>query len=264
MNEAVTFEPVHFAEGRFRYAYMGTWLKPPSKRGKKCVVKEKKDSYCWKSTDWDTTMKIQKKAVELAASFTSLLQFTWQITFTDTVIHQVLLNQDPHSHPKLGEYVVVEDYIPGTFKKWCNNYGYISAEAESVAIAMPAFMHWSWVHSGGELMIADLQGVCSGNHYTLTDPVILSSNREYGVTDMGIEGMAMFFMHHKCNALCQRYRKPTIFDFMGKIPQHMLSACLQMLQQVGGTTSYLHELQFSPHVRTIVAQTMREIATRPY
>ena len=63
--EAVTFKGVSFAEGRFRTAYMGTWTAPPSKSGKKCVVKEEKDSYTWKSTDWDTTVKIQKKAIEL-------------------------------------------------------------------------------------------------------------------------------------------------------------------------------------------------------
>ena len=168
----------------------------------------------------------------------------------------------PYSHPKLNEYVIVEDYIPGTFKKWCNNYGFISAESVSIALAMPAFMHWSWLQSGGQLMVADLQGVRTDKGYVLTDPVILSSSNQYGVTDMGVEGMAMFFMHHRCNALCRDLPRPTIADFREKIPQSMLSACQQMLQQVGGTTSYLHELQFTPHIRAVVAQTMKEIATR--
>ena len=37
----------------------------------------------------------------------------------------------------------MEDYIPGDFIKWCSNYGYISPKSA----LMPAFMHWSWVHS---------------------------------------------------------------------------------------------------------------------
>ena len=48
----------------------------------------------------------------------------------------------------------------------CNNYGFISDEAKTKAITMPAFMHWSWVHTGGEMMVANLQGVRGDDGYT--------------------------------------------------------------------------------------------------
>ena len=35
----VEWEDERFAEGRFRYAIKGTWLRPREKEGQKCVVK---------------------------------------------------------------------------------------------------------------------------------------------------------------------------------------------------------------------------------
>jgi len=53
----VEWEGERFAEGRFRYAIKGTWLRPRSKEGQKYVVKHSKASYTWNKTDWDTTVK---------------------------------------------------------------------------------------------------------------------------------------------------------------------------------------------------------------
>ena len=37
----------------------------------------------------------------------------------------------------------------------------------------------------------------------LSDPVILSRNRDYGVTDLGPEGISSFFSQHECNNYCR-------------------------------------------------------------
>ena len=256
-----TFESQKFAEGRFRNAYEGTWLNPPERKGQKCVVKEKKDTYTWNPTDWDTSVKIHKKAQELAGSFNVSLKPSHQISFTEVDVLQVV-ESDSLSGPRLNEYVLVEDFIPGNFKKWCNNYGFISEEAKTTAITMPAFMHWSWVHTGGEMMVADLQGVRGGDGYTLTDPVILSTTGTYGATDMGVEGMAMFFMHHDCNDICNGLSKPSYHDFITRIPQHYRESCKQLLQKVMSSTTYTFELQFPPPIRAAVIETFREIARR--
>ena len=210
-----TFESQKFAEGRFRNAYEGTWLNPPERKGQKCVVKEKKDTYTWNPTDWDTSVKIHKKAQELAGSFNVSLKPSHQISFTEVDVLQVV-EIDSLSGPRLNEYVLLEDFIPGNFKKWCNNYGFISDEAKTTAIMMPAFMHWSWIYTGGEMMVADLQGIRGGDGYTLTDPVILSITGTYGATDMGVEGMAMFFMHHECNGICSGLSKLSYHNKKGK------------------------------------------------
>ena len=259
-----TFESEKFAEGRFRNAYMGTWTSPPSKAGKKCVVKEKKDEYTWEAADWDMALKTQAKAQQLATAFNSANKTNYPISFAD-ISRQIVITQEAGSSgPQKDEYVIVEDYISGEFKKWCNNYGFISAEAETTCVSMPAFMHWSWLHTGGKVMVSDLQGVRQdypSKQYRLTDAAILSSTREYGPTDMGIEGMAMFFLHHKCNAICQGLSRPTIQNLRGKIPDHVLQNCVQLLQQVLSATTYQHELKFPPRVRQIVTQTFQSIAT---
>ena len=262
MSKTATFVPEKFAEGRFRNAYMGTWTSPPSKAGKKCVVKEKKDEYTWEAADWDMALKTQAKAYQLASCFTNHINPNYPISFAEVERYTVTCG-DNDSGPQVGEYVIVEEFISGTFTKWCNNYGYISPEAEKTDKLMPAFMHWSWLHTGGKVMVSDLQGVRQDypQQYKLTDAAILSSTREYGPTDMGIEGMAMFFLHHKCNAICQGLSRPTIQNLRGKIPDHVLQNCVQLLQQVLSATTYQHELKFPPRVRQIVTQTFQSIAT---
>ena len=261
---SVDFEEHCFAQGRFRYAYKGTWIEPQDKKGQKCVVKKKKTHIAWKLTDWDTSLEIREKAQELADNFNFSLEppFNYSlVSFAALYVHQVV-EKDSSSGPKLYEHVLVEDFIPGNYKKWCNNYGFISEEAKTTAIMMPAFMHWSWVHTGGEMMVADLQGVREDDGYTLTDPVILSSTGTYGATDTGVEGMTMFFMHHKCNEICSGLSKPSYHDVITKIPQPYRASCEQLLQQVMSSTTYTFELKFPSHIRDAVLQTFREIACR--
>ena len=134
---SATFESKSFAQGRFRRAYMGTYTAPWEKAGQKCVVKELKESYTWKSTDWDSTVEVHREAQKLAEGFNQYSNTNYPITFTNIGVWQVT-SQSENATPKLNEYVIVEDYIPGDFKKWCNNYGYISDEV-SFAKSMPAF-----------------------------------------------------------------------------------------------------------------------------
>lgn len=96
----------------------------------------------------------------------------------------------------------VEDYLPGRFTKFLNNDG---NENNNVTANFPAaFAHWTWVKSGGELMISDIQGVRTSSGYILTDPCVHSTRDPdgYGISDLGMVGIEEFFMRHKCNDLC--------------------------------------------------------------
>jgi hypothetical protein len=69
-------------------------------------------------------------------------------------------------------------------------------------------------------VLCDLQGGSRTNKQlagiVITDPVILSKNREYGLTDLGPEGISTFFARHKCNKYCRaHWRLP------GNVQQHL-------------------------------------------
>lgn len=250
-----TFNPTSFAEGRFRRAYKGTWTAPLWDEGRSCVVKECKASYTWKATDWDETVKITEKAKELANEFNTQVRTNRPITYTNVHVMKVVEKFDDKP-PKLNEYVTCEDYIEGEFNKWCNNYGYIGSGSTS----LPAFMHWSWWYTDSELMVADLQGVRKDRSYLLTDPVIMSLSGNYGATDTSVEGMAMFFMNHQCNSLCNNLSKPSLHHFKGVIPDQYLRAATALLAQVQSSTTYRVEMKFPLEIRARVAARFREIA----
>ena len=234
-----TFEQTPFAEGRFRLAYKGEW-KTPEKKGKPCVIKRMKSGAVITPNSWDCTLKIYDRAKTLAQ------QFNYPVRFTDIGRYTVA-----RSSPT--EYVVAEDYLEGTFTKWCNNYGYISPKAKSEHITMPAFVHWSWLHTKGQEMICDLQGVHDKNGYHLTDPVILSLNNSYGETDTGIEGMVKFFMNHECNCICNGWNRPRWESFIGMIPRGTLAA-------FNSATAYAFECKFPPEIKCTVTSVFLQTA----
>ena len=165
---------------------------------------------------------------------------------------------------RLNEYTVAEDYLEGNFIKWCNNYGYVTKEARGVDYILPAFMHWSWIHSKGQEMIGDIQGVKKpGGGYKLTDPAIMSVTNQYGATDTGAEGMAMFFITHKCTVACSGLPKPTLAHFTDTIPEEMIQSALELQLFSGGGTTYTHELVFTDDVRKTIIAAFTAIATQP-
>eukprot|EP01012_Entosiphon_sulcatum_P049048 TRINITY_DN67640_c0_g1_i1.p1 TRINITY_DN67640_c0_g1~~TRINITY_DN67640_c0_g1_i1.p1 ORF type:complete len:302 (+),score=22.04 TRINITY_DN67640_c0_g1_i1:28-933(+) len=99
-----------------------------------------------------------------------------------------------------------EPYLPGEYKKHTNNFGYISPESRATP---QAFSHFSWVNSGGRLLVSDIQGVedysSTSASYKYTDPQIHSAGpgSRYGKGDMGTEGILKFFETHQCTAVCQ-------------------------------------------------------------
>lgn len=252
----ITFASEPFAEGRFRYAYKGTWTETSSKPGQKCVVKKFKDSYTWESSGWDVTLRMYSRAKELANTFGN------NIEYTDC--DRAIVNYCPEPVQRgvrLNEYVVHEDYLEGNFIKWCNNYGYVSQEARGADYILTSFMHWTWACSKGQEMVGDIQGVKKpGGGYKLTDPAVMSTTGQYGVTDTGVEGMAMFFLIHKCSQYCSSLPKPTLAHFVGKIPDHLLQGALEFQNLSRRGTTYTHELKFTDDVKQELVSAFLTIA----
>ena len=258
----IRFESTPFAEGRFRLAYRGVYELPLEKFGQKCVVKRKKDTYVWSPNGWNLSVLIQRTAQTLARDFNLYYQTRNRLYNTPKPCSITFASIDKikiTSGQFVNEYAISEDYLDGIYKKWVGNNGFISPESK----ALPAFAHWSWVHTGGEKMVADLQGVRQPdlNSYCLTDPVILSVGHQYGCTDLGIEGMAMFFLNHSCNEFCNFLPRPTLDSVTRAVPQLQKDSVKLLLQQLQDHTRYSHEQKFSPEIRAALIPVFKRIAT---
>ena len=98
----------------------------------------------------------------------------------DYGIQKVTSTPDNTTRPKLNEYLLVEDYLEGEFEKYISNTGHVNPICCMDYMLMPAFTHWSWVYTQGQLMITDLQGVRYDDKYVLTDPCVLSMDKRFG------------------------------------------------------------------------------------
>ncbi|KAJ9523312.1 hypothetical protein QJQ45_005270 [Haematococcus lacustris] len=79
--------------------------------------------------------------------------------------------------------------------------GVASAAAATFELAQ-AFSHWSWVHSSGQYLVCDIQGV--GGRWT--DVQVNSRARVFGQADMGSQGITKFFESHRCHQACRSLR----------------------------------------------------------
>ena len=284
---SIAFEPQPFAEGRFRTAHRGVYVSPLEKVGHKCVVKRKKSGFTWDPNGWDICIQIQEEAQLLAQGYVRYCQSqtivrraqplsvvginlpvvpflgqqppsAYKITFTK--IDTCTVSHGPYQIP---EYVIVEDYLSGSYRKWVNNLGGISSDSD----VLPAFSHWSWVYTKGEKMIADLQGIHRDDicTYILTDPAILtaSGGGVMGGADTGIVGMTMFFINHRCNQLCRDLPKPTWETIMQSIPNIQLQINpmqLLLMQLVNRNTVFVHELdKLDPGIKAALIHLFKQI-----
>lgn len=84
-----------------------------------------------------------------------------------------------------------------------SNSGWVNASNDPWTRCMAALSHFSYEVSDGQFIVCDLQGGYNSAGFVLTDPVINSVGRKFGVTDLGISGITSFFAHHKCNEFCR-------------------------------------------------------------
>ncbi|GMH34716.1 hypothetical protein BSKO_02577 [Bryopsis sp. KO-2023] len=86
-------------------------------------------------------------------------------------------------HPRAGERCLVEPFIKN-YQKLNSNSSWCDCSSPWARL-MQALSHYSYHISKGELLLCDLQGGCYQSGVVLTDPVIMSHDRRYGVTDLG-------------------------------------------------------------------------------
>lgn len=95
--------------------------------------------------------------------------------------------------------------MDGCFLKYNSNNGYVDHSLPHHEI-VNAFLHFTYASSGGQLLVADCQGVRHQKGVVLTDPQVLSEagGGTYGPGDLGPRGLRACMASHRCGKLCRQ------------------------------------------------------------
>lgn len=198
-----------FARGGTRYAFKGivNWEYDDYQPGDQIVVKKFTEKHTMLVTDWNSQVKIEQKACELAEAWN-------RKKYVDKIFEVVKSKsakclRKGNSSINLDEFVRIEPWLGEHFQKWNSNNGW-SLES-SWASSIQAFCHWTYHHTEGELLFCDAQGIKDFRRYKITDPCIVSRTKnKYGDTDGGVLCQQAWFGRHRCNQFCKpEWKKPT-------------------------------------------------------
>jgi hypothetical protein len=190
-----------FAEGGFRWVARGTYTQG-ARTGEACVCKWFKNGQVFESTFFDLDIKAMNKALDLIREWNSKRYIGAVIKIN---IPQVWTFAEGSS--RAGTKILQEPFIEH-YQKFNSNTGWADNDTPWPRV-MQALSHFTYHVSGGQFVLCDLQGGLYTNGVCLTDPVILSRNKQYGVTDLGPKGISSFFSNHTCNEYCKsNWSKP--------------------------------------------------------
>ncbi|KAJ8605809.1 hypothetical protein CTAYLR_000553 [Chrysophaeum taylorii] len=180
-----------FASGTFRDVYEGRYTSG-DRRGERCVCKVLKRGPVFDEIYFRDDIRAVDVAIKIAAMFDR---------------KKIRVNKPSVWRCESGQRELVEPWIHN-YEKFNSNTGWNSTVTSSWHLKMQALSHFSFHASGGELLLCDLQGGIYKHGVVLTDPVVMSRSRSFGLTDLGPDGIRAFFDHHVCNCYCRHWLKP--------------------------------------------------------
>lgn len=187
-----------FSQGAFRWVAKGRYT-VGQRAGEEAVCKWFKSGGVYEESFFNLDIKSVDKAEEI-------LQKWNDAQFIDRHVYlnrpEVWTFADDES-VWAGRKALVEPFI-ANYQKFNSNTGWQDS-GFAWGEAMQALSHFSYGATGGKMVLCDLQGGVYEDGVVLTDPVILSRDRSYGVTDLGEEGISTFFSRHKCNSFCRSH-----------------------------------------------------------
>jgi len=193
-----------FAQGQFRWVASGKYSDGSSMDGKKGVSKWFKTGATFESTYFDLDIEAVDQAIKLVAEFNKEEIVRGIIRVNRPAVWRFMDNCGP---AWAGKKYLQEPYIHN-YQRFNSNTGWSNTKVRWGDI-MQALSHFSYDNTGGKAVLVDLQGGVYPNGAILTDPVILSADRSYGVTDLGPRGISSFFAAHTCTDFCRRsWSKP--------------------------------------------------------
>ncbi|RCI15172.1 hypothetical protein L249_6881 [Ophiocordyceps polyrhachis-furcata BCC 54312] len=186
-----------FAQGAFRWVAEGEYTSGP-RRGEACVAKWFKTGAVFSQDYFTLDIKATDKALEIVNVFNQMRLVNKTVKIN---VPEVWTFDDQCSDDWAGRKCLQEPFIHN-YQKFNSNSGWTD-DSEAWGEVMQALSHFSYHLSGGNYVLCDLQGGIYRHKVVLSDPVILSRNREYGVTDLGSDGISSFFSQHNCNDFCR-------------------------------------------------------------
>ncbi|KAK0646916.1 kinase-like domain-containing protein [Cercophora newfieldiana] len=211
------------------------------RKGQRCVVKWFKAGSIFEQDYFSLDTKAIYKALKIVNLFNQLNISSKPITVNVPGVWIFDIKHDSGEGSE-GRLATIEPFIEDC-RKFNSNSGW--SETTEWAKVMQALSHFSFHITGGTHVICDLQGGIYKNAVILSNPVILSRTREYGVTDLGMHGISSFFAHHKCSNYCQQ----EWYVPVGPIPYFELRSGTTMLQY----TPTIHTPIISRHVSQLQA-----------
>lgn len=186
-----------FAQGAFRWVAKGTYTSGP-RHGQACVVKWFKSGAVFEEDYFTLDIKAADKALEIVNKFNELNIVNKTVKFN---VPAVWTFNNNCREGWAGQRLLCEPFIRN-YQKFNSNTGWTD-DSMAWGEVMQALSHFSYHISGGQFVLCDLQGGIYQHNVILSDPVILSRNQDYGVTDLGPPGISSFFSSHRCNNFCR-------------------------------------------------------------
>ncbi|KAI1464367.1 kinase-like protein [Daldinia caldariorum] len=185
-----------FSNGSYRWVALATYTSGP-REGQSFVVKWFKARFVYEPHHYNLDIKAVHKALEIVNLFNNhkIINKTIRLNVPGVWIFTTA------SGLWAGRYVLCEPFIKN-YQKFNSSTGWTDTSSTWGEV-MQALSHFSYHITDGQFVLCDLQGGIYRHQAILSDPVILSQNIEYEVTDLGPRGITSFFSHHRCNAFCR-------------------------------------------------------------
>lgn len=186
-----------FAQGGFRWVAKGTYTNGV-RNGEPCVCKWFKSGHVDQASFFDLDIKAMDKAHDLVREWNNrnLINKLVMVNIPEV---WTFISSGGMGH-LIGKRYLQEPFI-NNYQKFNSNTGWADSETPWPRV-MQALSHFSYHVSAGQFVLCDLQGGVYSDAVVLTDPVILSRGKLYGVTDLGPRGISSFFSNHRCNEFC--------------------------------------------------------------
>ncbi len=183
-----------YASGSFKNVYKGKYI-DGERADEHCVCKSLISGSVFEESYFQVELQVVEKALEIINNFNKEKVINPNIWLNKPGIWTGTGSENE------GEKVLVEPMI-SNFEKFNSNTGWSPEESSPWTDVMQALSHYSYHSTNRHLLLCDLQGGVIENGAVITDPIIMSTSKEYGPTDLGDEGISTFFFYHRCNEFC--------------------------------------------------------------